>query len=49
MVNKNYSITKFEDWDGFANALSHIASNEVKTETQVDATESESVEEENES
>ena len=49
MVNKNYSITEFEDWDGFSNALSHIASNEVKTETQVDATESESVEEENES
>ena len=49
MVNKNYSITEFEDWGGFSNALGHIASNEVKTETQVDATESESVEEENES
>ncbi|MCD4676856.1 MAG: AAA family ATPase [Desulfobacula sp.] len=49
MVNKNYSITEFKDWDRFLNALSQIVSNEAKTETQVDSTESESVEGENES
>ena len=49
MVNKNYSITEFKDWDRFSNALSQIVSNEAKTETQVDSTESESVEGENES
>ena len=49
MVNKNYSISEFEDWDRFSNALSHIVTNGAKTETQVDTTETESSEEENES
>jgi len=49
MVNKNYSIVEFEDWDRFSNALRYIVSSGTKTEIQVDATESENVEGENES
>ena len=48
MVNKNYSIIEFEDWDKFSNALTQIVTNGTKTEVQVDSVEHESIDEENE-
>ncbi|MCD4730698.1 MAG: AAA family ATPase [Bacteroidales bacterium] len=49
MVNKNYSISEFEDWDRFSNVLSNIVTNGAKTETQINTTETENSEEEHES
>jgi len=48
MVNKNYSIFEFEDWNGFSNALINIITNRTKTEVQADSTEPERIDEENE-